>query len=128
MHHAAASLLTCSDLPQPIRLSGKHLQEYCEGGDLRNALTNPDLDEYMRWDRHGHELFMDIACGLAYLHQKQVCYPEQAIRGRAVPWLPMRGLSSSAAPRCRPAGWCQTGGSSRHQLECTAAGLCTCGT
>ena len=51
------------------------MQEYCEGGDLRSALsaTESNLAEYMRWDRHGHELFMDVACGLAFLHQKQVC-------------------------------------------------------
>ena len=51
------------------------MQEYCEGGDLRSALsaTEANLAEYVRWDKHGHELFMDVACGLAYLHQKQVC-------------------------------------------------------
>lgn len=48
------------------------VQEYCEGGDLRSALNSPEFADHLRWDRHGHELFMDVAGGLNYLHQKKV--------------------------------------------------------
>ena len=49
------------------------LQEYCEGGDLRNALDKPSLAVPLSWDRRGHTLGMDIAAGLNFLHGKKAC-------------------------------------------------------
>ena len=47
-------------------------QEYCEGGDLRNALNEPALAPALCWERRGHLLSMDVAAGLNFLHGKKV--------------------------------------------------------
>ena len=42
-----------------------------QGGDLMVAIAN-DSQNRLRWSRKGHQLSLDIAKGLVYLHSNQV--------------------------------------------------------
>ena len=65
-------LVVLGTSPAAPALRQRTLQEYCEGGDLRNALDKPSLAVALSWDKRGHTLGMDIAAGLNFLHGKKV--------------------------------------------------------
>ena len=49
--------------------------EYCEGGDLRAALTR-DEDGALAWNKRGRQIALDIARGLHFLHSHDVMHSD----------------------------------------------------
>ena len=57
---------------EPVRLSLASSQESCAGGNLGSALREPEQARRLAWGRLGQKLFLDVAMGLAWLHEMQV--------------------------------------------------------
>ena len=49
--------------------------EYCEGGDLRAALTRDEVGE-LAWNKRGRQIALDIARGLHFLHSHDVMHSD----------------------------------------------------
>ena len=49
--------------------------EFCEGGDLRAALTRDEAGE-LAWHKRGRQIALDIARGLHFLHSHDVMHSD----------------------------------------------------
>jgi hypothetical protein len=49
--------------------------ELCLGGDLARAMRRARGTRAFGWYMRGAKIALDVACGLAYLHQKSVSWP-----------------------------------------------------
>ena len=58
-----------------VFMNAPQVLEYCEGGDLRSALTRDD-DGVLAWHRRGRQIALDIARGLHFLHSHDVMHSD----------------------------------------------------
>ena len=61
--------------PDAVNPRRRQVLEYCEGGDLRAALTRDEAGE-LAWNKRGRQIAMDIARGLHFLHSHDVMHSD----------------------------------------------------
>ena len=79
--HGACCCLPFPNPPTPVPTP---LQLPLQGGDLRAALSG-ERAEALSWRRHGRQVALDIAAGLAHLHAHNVMHRDlksKNVRGR----------------------------------------------